>query len=74
MGPEPRSSSVSGGGQEQVGLAPVNGAFREVSGNGTACADGAVSATVTVAAASIETKNTRRDTYLRSAAFFVSGN
>jgi polyisoprenoid-binding protein YceI len=56
------------------GLAPVNGVFRKVSGNGTVCADGAVSGTVTVAAASIETKNTRRDTHLRSADFFDSGN
>jgi polyisoprenoid-binding protein YceI len=37
-------------------------------------ADGTVNGTVTVAAASIETKNTRRDTHLRSADFFDSGN
>jgi polyisoprenoid-binding protein YceI len=40
----------------------VNGVFREVSG------------TVTVAAASIDTNNTRRDTHLRSTAFFDSAN
>ena len=54
------------------GLAPVNGVFRMVSGNGTVRADGTANGTVTVAAASIETKNTRRDTHLRSADFFDS--
>ncbi len=57
-----------------MGLIPVNGVFREVIGNGTVSADGEVSGTVTVAAASIDTKNTRRDTHLRSADFFDSGN
>jgi polyisoprenoid-binding protein YceI len=56
------------------GLAPVNGVFRKASGNGTVRADGTANGTVTVAAASIETKNTRRDTHLRSADFFDSGN
>lgn len=56
------------------GLLPVNGVFREVSGNGTVGADGAVSGTVTVAAASIDTKNGRRDTHLRSADFFDSAS
>jgi polyisoprenoid-binding protein YceI len=51
----------------------VNGVFREVSGNGTIAADGEVSGTVTVAATSIDTNNTRRDTHLRSADFFDSG-
>ena len=44
----------------------------EVSGN--LFPDGEVSGTLTVAAASIDTKNTRRDTHLRSADFFISGN
>jgi polyisoprenoid-binding protein YceI len=56
------------------GLASVNGGFREVSGNGTVSADGKVSGTVTVAAASIDTKNSKRDTHLRSADFFDSAN
>jgi polyisoprenoid-binding protein YceI len=57
-----------------MALVPVNGVFREVSGTGTVSADGEVSGTLTVAAASIDTKNTRRDTHLRSADFFDSGN
>ena len=47
---------------KSMGLIPVNGVFREVSG------------TVTVAAASIDTKNAKRDTHLRSADFFDSDN
>jgi polyisoprenoid-binding protein YceI len=35
--------------------------------------DGAVNGTLTVAAASVDTKNTRRDSHLRSADFFDSG-
>ena len=56
------------------GLVRVDGAFREISGSGTVSADGAVSGTVTVAAASIDTQNTRRDRHLRSADFLDSGS
>jgi polyisoprenoid-binding protein YceI len=71
---DPRKSSIRLKSRSVWGLAPVNGAFGEVSGNGTVYPDGAVSGTVTVAAASIDTKNTRRDTHLRSADFFDSDN
>src|SRR5215469_11336616 len=57
-----------------MGLVPVTGVFRDVSGNGTVSADGEASGTLTVAAASIDTQNTRRDTHLGSASFFDSGN
>ena len=71
---DPRKSSIRLKSSSMRGLARVNGVFREVSGNGTVFPDGKVSGTVTVAAASIDTKNTRRDTHLRSADFFDSGN
>jgi polyisoprenoid-binding protein YceI len=71
---DPRNSSIRLRSRHIWGLAPVNGVFREVSGNGTVSPDGQVSGTVTVAAASIDTKNTRRDAHLRSADFFDSGN
>ena len=56
------------------GLAPVKGTFREVSGTGTVSAAGEVSGTLTLAAASVDTKNSKRDTHLRSADFFDSDN
>lgn len=71
---DPAKSSIGLKSRSMWGLAPVKGVFRELTGNGTVRADGAVSGTVTVAAASIDTKNARRDTHLRSADFFDSGN
>ena len=59
---DPRKSSIRLKTRSMWGLAPVKGVFREVSGNGTISSDGQVSGTVTVAAASIDTKNARRDT------------
>jgi polyisoprenoid-binding protein YceI len=52
------------------GLRPLHGVFRQVSGSGTVTAAGDVSGVVTVAAASIDTKNSVRDKHLRSADFF----
>jgi polyisoprenoid-binding protein YceI len=71
---DPRKSSIRLKNKSMWGLVRVNGVFREVSGNGTVSAGGEVSGTVTVAAASIDTKNTRRDKHLRSGDFFDSGN
>jgi polyisoprenoid-binding protein YceI len=52
------------------GLAPVKGVFGQVTGDGTVSPAGEVSGTITVAAASIKTKNAKRDKHLRSADFF----
>lgn len=70
---DPRASSVRLK-SKVYGLIPVNGVFREVTGNGVVSPDGEASGILTIAAASIDTKNTRRDTHLRSADFFDSGN
>jgi len=71
---EPGKSSIRLKNKSMAGLVRVNGIFREVSGSGTVSADGQVSGILTVAAASIDTKNTRRDRHLRTTDFFDSAN
>jgi len=61
-------------GREVINLTRVKGVFREVSGQGTVSPSGEVSGTITVAAASIDTKNNKRDTHLRSDDFFDTDN
>jgi polyisoprenoid-binding protein YceI len=67
---DPGQSSIRLKNRSMWGLVPVTGVFREVSGSGTISPDGEVSGTITVAAASIDTRNARRDKHLRSADFF----
>jgi polyisoprenoid-binding protein YceI len=71
---DPGKSSIRLKNRSMWGLVRVNGVFREVSGNGSVYPDGRVSGTVTVVAASVDTRNTRRDTHLRSADFFDSAS
>ncbi len=74
---DPRRSSIGLMTKVKVkvmGLVRVTGVFREFTGTGTVGPDGQVSGTVTVAAASLDTANTRRDTHLRSADFLDSGS
>lgn len=71
---DPHTSSIRLKSRSMWGLAPVNGVFREVTGTGTVSADGTANGTITVSAASIDTKHTRRDTHLRSADFLDSDN
>jgi polyisoprenoid-binding protein YceI len=52
------------------GLLPVHGIFHQVTGNGTVTEAGQVNGTLTVAAASIDTKSKMRDKDLRSAKLF----
>ena len=56
------------------GLLPLEGVFTQVAGNGTVTAAGEVSGVITVGAASVDTKNDRRDKHLRSADFFDVDN
>jgi polyisoprenoid-binding protein YceI len=70
---DPRNSSVRLK-SRSMGLIPVHGVFREVSGSGTVSPDSKATGTILVAAASIDTQNTKRDAHLRSADFFDSDN
>ena len=69
---DPHTSSIRLTNRAVGGLVRVNGVFREISGNCTVFPDGEVTGTLMVAAASIDTKNTRRDVHLRSADFLDS--
>ena len=52
------------------GLVKVNGSFGDISGSGTITPDGKASGVLTVAAASIDTANAKRDKHLKSKDFF----
>jgi polyisoprenoid-binding protein YceI len=65
-------SSVSLRSKSIWGLVPVKGKFATVSGDGLISPSGAVTGSIRVAAASIDTKNKKRDAHLRSADFFNS--
>jgi polyisoprenoid-binding protein YceI len=71
---DPSRSAVSFKNRSMWGLVRVHGVFRKVTGNGTVSPTGSVSGVLTVGAASIDTKNAKRDAHLRSADFFDSDN
>jgi polyisoprenoid-binding protein YceI len=71
---DPAQSSIALTNRTLWGLVPVSGVFRQASGYGVVSPGGEVSGTLTVGAASVDTKNTRRDTHLRSGDFFDSDN
>jgi polyisoprenoid-binding protein YceI len=52
------------------GLVQVKGSFGDISGSGTITPDGKASGVLTVAAASIDTANSKRDKHLKSKDFF----
>jgi polyisoprenoid-binding protein YceI len=71
---DPDRSSVSLHSKSIGGLVRVNGVFRQVTGEGSVSPAGEAGGTITVAAATVDTKNVKRDTHLRSADFFDSDN
>lgn len=71
---DPSRSKVELHTRHMWGLSPVNGVFGEVSGLGAVSPAGEVSGTLTVTAASIDTKNKKRDDHLRSDDFFDVSN
>jgi polyisoprenoid-binding protein YceI len=54
------------------GLVAVKGAFRDLEGSGTVSPAGEVTGSIALAAGSLDTKNAKRDTHLRSADFFLA--
>jgi polyisoprenoid-binding protein YceI len=54
------------------GLVSIKGVFDDIEGEGTVSADGAVTGRVSLATASLDTKNKKRDVHLRSDDFFSS--
>ncbi len=52
------------------GAITVHGSFAQITGEGTVGADGMVTGRLSMDAASLDTKNSRRDRHLRSADFF----
>ena len=54
------------------GLVPVKGVFRELEGSGKVSPTGEVTGRIALATGALDTKNTKRDTHLRSADFFLS--
>ncbi|MEJ3746688.1 YceI family protein [Actinomycetes bacterium KLBMP 9797] len=71
---DPARSTVHLATRSMWGLAPVKGTFGELSGHGTLTPDGEATGTVTIKAASLDTKIKKRDEHLRSADFFDSAN
>jgi polyisoprenoid-binding protein YceI len=67
---DPEQSSVTFAVKHFWGLITVRGRFHTLTGDGSVSPSGAVSASVTVDAASLDTGNRRRDDHLRSADFF----
>jgi polyisoprenoid-binding protein YceI len=69
---DPARSTIRLRSKSMLGLARVVGVFREISGYGTVAPGGKATGTITIATASLDTQNARRDTHLRSADFFDS--
>ncbi|WP_369392497.1 YceI family protein [Streptomyces sp. CG1] len=71
---DPAASTVGLRHKTMWGLVTVKGTFTAVSGQGEVRPDGSAAGTVTLDAASLDTKSAKRDTHLRSADFFDAGN
>ncbi len=67
---DPAGSSVAIRAKSIWGLVTVRGSFTGIRGTGEIHADGSASGRIEIDAASIDTKNAKRDTHLRSRDFF----
>ncbi|MFF0161155.1 YceI family protein [Streptomyces sp. NPDC005263] len=71
---DPTATTVALRHKTMWGLVTVKGAFTGVAGQGEVRADGSAVGTLTLDAASLDTKNAKRDTHLRGADFFDVDN
>ncbi|KOU62385.1 hypothetical protein ADK57_24925 [Streptomyces sp. MMG1533] len=71
---DPTASTVALRHKTMWGLVTVKGTFSGVTGQGEVRPDGSAVGTLTLDAASLDTKNAKRDTHLRSADFFDVDN
>ncbi|MEU6592294.1 YceI family protein [Streptomyces sp. NPDC046881] len=67
---DPTATTVGLRHRTMWGLVTVKGTFAGVAGSGEVRPDGSVTGTVTLDAASLDTRSAKRDTHLRSADFF----
>jgi polyisoprenoid-binding protein YceI len=71
---DPARSSVALRSKSMWGLVPVKGTFGQVTGAAEITGEGGGSGTITIGAASVDTKMAARDKHLRSADFFDTDN
>ncbi|MFG2970578.1 MULTISPECIES: YceI family protein [unclassified Streptomyces] len=71
---DPTASAVALRHKTMWGLVTVKGTFAGVTGRGEVAADGTATGTLAIDAASLDTRNKKRDDHLRSADFFDAGN
>jgi polyisoprenoid-binding protein YceI len=69
---DPARSTATLRSKSMWGLAPVKGAFGSIEGTGVVSPAGEVTGRIALATESLDTKNKKRDTHLRSADFFLS--
>ncbi|MDX3767678.1 MULTISPECIES: YceI family protein [unclassified Streptomyces] len=67
---DPTRSTVGVRHKTMWGMVTVKGAFTGLTGGGEVGPDGSASGSITLDATSLDTKNAKRDTHLRSADFF----
>jgi polyisoprenoid-binding protein YceI len=67
---QPTRSSVRFTHKTMWGLVTVKGTFTGIRGSGAVAADGSGSGTLVIESATLDTKNAKRDTHLRSKDFF----
>jgi polyisoprenoid-binding protein YceI len=69
---DPARSTAALRSKSMWGLVPVKGAFRSIEGGGQVSPAGEVTGRIALATGSLDTKNKKRDTHLRSDDFFLS--